>query len=57
MSLSVDSALARMAESVEGEEDKMSLLVRLLELFVQLGLEQKRLGDKVSKSTLKVSIL
>ncbi|GMT18880.1 hypothetical protein PFISCL1PPCAC_10177 [Pristionchus fissidentatus] len=55
VSLAVDSALGRMAESIEDEKAKMDLLVRLLELFVQLGLEGKRLGEKLNKSTVKMS--
>lgn len=51
----MDNALARMATSVESDEDKMTLLQRLLELFVQLGLEGKRIGEKITKSTVKVS--
>lgn len=43
-----------MAETIEDEKAKMDLLVRLLELFVQLGLEGKRLGEKLNKSTVKV---
>ncbi|KAF8358748.1 hypothetical protein PRIPAC_93743, partial [Pristionchus pacificus] len=55
VSLAVDSALGRMAETIEDEKAKMDLLVRLLELFVQLGLEGKRLGEKLNKSTVKMS--
>jgi hypothetical protein len=54
VSLAVDNALARMTQSVKDEEDQMTLLVRLLELFVQLGVESKRIGEKISKSTVKV---
>uniref|UniRef100_A0A8R1DKX0 1-phosphatidylinositol 4-kinase n=1 Tax=Caenorhabditis japonica TaxID=281687 RepID=A0A8R1DKX0_CAEJA len=55
VSLAVDMALSRMAVGVQGEDDKMTLLVRLLELFVQLGIEGRRVGEKVSKSTVKMS--
>ncbi|CAI4230573.1 unnamed protein product [Auanema sp. JU1783] len=55
VSLAVDQALAIMAEGVSEEDDKQSLLVRLLELFVQLGIEGRRIGEKVSKSTVKMS--
>jgi len=47
MSIPVDTALTRMANSVESQEEKMALLVRLLELFVQLGIEGKRVGEKL----------
>uniref|UniRef100_A0A1I7TW40 1-phosphatidylinositol 4-kinase n=1 Tax=Caenorhabditis tropicalis TaxID=1561998 RepID=A0A1I7TW40_9PELO len=55
VSLAVDMAMSRMATGVRNEEDKMTLLVRLLELFVQLGIEGRRVGEKVSKSTVKMS--
>ncbi|CAJ0959757.1 unnamed protein product, partial [Mesorhabditis belari] len=55
VSLAVDNALMRMAETIEDDDDKQALLIRLLELFVQLGLEGKRVGEKVSKSTVKAS--
>ena len=35
----VDTALGRMSNEVTNESDKMELLIGLLELFVQLGLE------------------
>lgn len=53
--MAVDNALARMSQSVKDEEDQMTLLLRLLELFVQLGVESKRIGEKISKSTVKMS--
>lgn len=49
----VDTALGRMANSATQPEAKMELLVGLLELFVQLGLEGKRIVEKI-KSTVKV---
>lgn len=55
VSLAVDMAMSRMAVGVVNEDDKMTLLVRLLELFVQLGIEGRRVGEKVSKSTVKMS--
>ncbi|KAI1713438.1 phosphatidylinositol 3- and 4-kinase domain-containing protein [Ditylenchus destructor] len=54
VSLAVDNALARMAISIEGVENRMSFLIRLLELFVQLGVEGKRIGEK-TKFTVKMS--
>lgn len=45
-----------MAENVKEEEDKQALLGRFLELFVQLGVEGRRVGEKVSKSTVKVCL-
>uniref|UniRef100_A0AC34RIU1 1-phosphatidylinositol 4-kinase n=1 Tax=Panagrolaimus sp. JU765 TaxID=591449 RepID=A0AC34RIU1_9BILA len=55
VSLTVDNALTRLAQSVSTTEDQMNLLVRLLELFVQLGVEGKRVGEKITKSVIKVS--
>ena len=42
-----------MAAQVTNAEDKMELLVGLLDLFIKLGLEGKRILEKI-KSTLKV---
>ncbi|MFH4983542.1 hypothetical protein AB6A40_010251 [Gnathostoma spinigerum] len=55
VSLAVDTALARMAESTAEESDKMTLLYRLLELFVQLGLEGRKVGERIAKSVIKTS--
>ncbi|CAL2037779.1 unnamed protein product [Caenorhabditis brenneri] len=55
VSLAVDVAMSRMADGVKNEDDKQTLLIRLLELFVQLGIEGRRVGEKVSKSTVKMS--
>ncbi|EYC21934.1 hypothetical protein Y032_0018g3619 [Ancylostoma ceylanicum] len=57
VSLAVDTALGRMADGVAEGEDQHALLVRLLELFVQLGIEGRRVGEKVSKSTVKLTIV
>lgn len=37
-----------MAISMTTEENRMSFLIRLLELFVQLGVEEKRIKKKIS---------
>ncbi|KAI6188459.1 1-phosphatidylinositol 4-kinase [Aphelenchoides besseyi] len=50
----VDNALNRMAISAQTTENKMELLISLLELFVQLGLEGKRIVERI-KSTVKMS--
>ncbi|KAK6746150.1 hypothetical protein RB195_012331 [Necator americanus] len=55
VSLAVDQALGRIADGIAEGDDQLSLLVRLLELFVQLGIEGRRVGEKVSKSTVKMS--
>jgi hypothetical protein len=45
-----------MALTIEGEEEKMALLTRLLELFVQLGVDGRRSGDKLTiRATRKVA--
>lgn len=55
VSLAVDTALAKLASTPGTVDEQMTLLHRLLELFVQLGVEGKRMGEKVSKTTVKMS--
>jgi hypothetical protein len=52
--MAVDNALARISSSIESEEEQMAFLLRLLELFIQLGLEGERVGEKVHKLIAKV---
>jgi hypothetical protein len=43
-----------MALQMRGDNEQMDLLVRLIELFVNLGVEGRRAGERVSKVCLIV---
>ncbi|KFD55632.1 hypothetical protein M514_03380 [Trichuris suis] len=55
VSLAVINSYMNLAEHIEGESQKNDLLIRFLELFVQLGLEGKRISEKISSVALKAS--
>lgn len=57
VSLQAIKTLLNVACRIEGEQEQINLLVKLLELFVQLGLEGKRMSEKTTTLTLKASSL
>lgn len=50
----VIKVLETVANNISGENEMNDLLVRLLELFCQIGVKIKELNEKITKNTQKV---